>query len=171
MAFHLTSPTRSLTLLPNFHLILKVEVNGNKQDASNWNCSNYLSFWLVVLQMQYHVQRRERTARTGRGFHVSNFTVVSLLNFCFLFFFHGYLSHPLRLGARWGAFWTKVPFSLLGQVLPGNKTKTTGFHSMKQFSLPLLRDLPLQSIEFQNRLAERQKLRPWCNVFILGNEI
>lgn len=31
---------------------------------------------------------------------------------------------------------------------------------MKQFSLPLLRDLPLQSIEFQNRLAGRQSSGP-----------
>lgn len=102
--------------------------------------------------------RGERKVRPARGFHVCNFAAVSLLVFIFIFPWLPVTSAQIE--ARWGAFSTKVPFSLLGQVLPGNKTKTTGFHSMKQFSLPLLRDLPLQSIGFQNRLAGRQKLRP-----------
>lgn len=59
---------------------------------------------------------------------------------------------------RWGAFWTEVPFSLPGQALPGNKTKNHRLPLHKTILSAVLWDLLLQSIEFQNRLAGRQKL-------------
>lgn len=85
--FNFISPPQPLTLLPNFNLILKVEVNGNKQDASNWNCSiTCLSGWLCS-KCNTMYSREGKKLEQAEVFTVCNFTVVSLLRFCFLFFF------------------------------------------------------------------------------------
>lgn len=85
------------------------------------------------------------------------------------FVFHVQLSHPLRTGRGGMLSEPECPSFLHGPALPGNKTKTTGFHSMKQSTGSPISDLPLQSIEVSGRLAGKHKPKAPMQ-FSLGNE-
>lgn len=76
--------------------------------------------------------------------------------------FHIQLSHPLRTGRGGMLSEPECPSFLRRPALPGNKTKTTGFHSMKQSTGSLLRDL----LHFQVDWQENTTLSPQCSLVL-----
>lgn len=124
---------------------------------------------LFVLHVYQHVRHRDQ-----EGTHHVSISVVcpcvhvhACVRACSVF--HVDLSHPLRKGRGRMLSEPECPSFLRGPALTGIKTKTTGFHSMKQLTGSLLRDLPLQSIEFSGQLAGKHK--PKAPMLLsLGNE-
>ena len=84
--------------------------------VSGWLCSN-------AIYSRDGQQQKKRKAGISRGFHVSNFTVVSLVRFYFFFFFHDYLSHPLRLRRGGVLSEPKCPSVCSGKYSLGIKPK------------------------------------------------
>lgn len=83
-----------------------------------------LSGWLCSKCHSMYSWEREQQ-RQAEGFHVSNFTVVSLLRSVFFLgvYFHGYLSHPLRLRQGGVLSEPKCPSVCSGKYSLGIKPK------------------------------------------------
>lgn len=117
-------------------------------DALNWKHCCYCPAWLCSTC----------NGVCGDKEHVCHVGVSAVrLRVPAIYIFHIQLSHPLRMGQGGMLSEPKCPSFLQGAALPGNKTKTTGFHSMKQSARLLLWDLPWQSIEISGRQAGKQK--------------
>lgn len=109
----------------------KAEVNGGKQDASNWN-SPYRSFALQMFRRAQWREKERAQPEHAEVSHVGYLTLVSLLHFfcvCFFLFFspppplHGYLSHPLRLRQGGVLSEPKCPSVCSGRYSLGIKPK------------------------------------------------
>lgn len=100
----------------------KAEVNGGKQDASNWN-SPYRSFALQMFRRAQWREKERAQPEHAEVSHVGYLTLVSLLHFFGPPPLHGYLSHPLRLRQGGVLSEPKCPSVCSGRYSLGIKPK------------------------------------------------